>query len=434
MREKRTDSMFIGFALFAMFFGAGNLIFPPQLGVLSGASWLSAFISYFIADAGLAILCVFAMINYEGHVREIVKPFKAAGTLLAILIALCIGPCIAIPRTGTTSFELALQPICGFEENATLALAIFSVVFFVIVFALTIRESAVIDIVGKILTPLLLIFLFILIVMGLCGDWSVLTVTSTETPVKDGVLNGYQTLDAMAAYMFADIIILSVFDRGYKKGKEANKITIRASIISCVLLFVVYGGLTYLGASVGGKWLEGVKDGSVDQAQILVNIVKEIMGESGVYVLAIVVLLACLTTAIGLTSAIAQFFDEISSDKIKYKYVVIAVCVVSAFLCNLGLAEIISIAAPILSFAYPLIIILLLMAFFEDKLTKTWAYWTTGLVTLIISACTVLCDLGLESMSWVYELPLANIGINWVIPAAVALVIGIIVPRKQKEA
>ena len=308
--------------------------------------------------------------------------------------------------------------------------------FFLIVLALTIKPTRVVDIVGKVLTPVLVVALLIMIVIGFVSPKGSISdpLPGTQT-VQYGILNGYQTMDGMASLFFAIIVISAVYAKGYTSRKDSTSMTIKASVVAGILLFIVYGGLAYLGATTGTLWksLVGipVKSGGVDQAGLVINITNALMGKAGVVILGIVVALACLTTAIGLTSATAEYFHKLSKGKLKYSHMVIAVCVFSAFICNLGLATILKIAVPILLLVYPIVVLLLVVTLFRRFINKQWAYKLAAIAALIVSAITVLGDTFdslKESFAFIHKLPLDAYGFNWLIPTLIALVIGMIIP------
>lgn len=436
-KRSASDFVFIGLALFAMFFGAGNLIFPPDIGVRSGPDWFIGFLCFFIADAGLAVIGMLSMVKANGRIENVTGVIgKTPSTILATAVILCIGPGIAIPRTATVTYGLGLAPVFNIAADNKWALPVFSVVFFLIVLALTIKPTRVVDIVGKVLTPVLVVALLIMIVIGFVSPKGSISdpLPGTQT-VQYGILNGYQTMDGMASLFFAIIVISAVYAKGYTSRKDSTSMTIKASVVAGILLFIVYGGLAYLGATTGTLWksLVGipVKSGGVDQAGLVINITNALMGKAGVVILGIVVALACLTTAIGLTSATAEYFHKLSKGKLKYSHMVIAVCVFSAFICNLGLATILKIAVPILLLVYPIVVLLLVVTLFRGFINKQWAYKLAAIAALIVSAITVLGDTFdslKESFAFIHKLPLDAYGFNWLIPTLIALVIGMIIP------
>ena len=436
-KRSASDFVFIGLALFAMFFGAGNLIFPPDIGVRSGPDWFIGFLCFFIADAGLAVIGMLSMVKANGRIENVTGVIgKTPSTILATAVILCIGPGIAIPRTATVTYGLGLAPVFNIAADNKWALPVFSVVFFLIVLALTIKPTRVVDIVGKVLTPVLVVALLIMIVIGFVSPKGSISdpLPGTQT-VQYGILNGYQTMDGMASLFFAIIVISAVYAKGYTSRKDSTSMTIKASVVAGILLFIVYGGLAYLGATTGTLWksLVGipVKSGGVDQAGLVINITNALMGKAGVVILGIVVALACLTTAIGLTSATAEYFHKLSKGKLKYSHMVIAVCVFSAFICNLGLATILKIAVPILLLVYPIVVLLLVVTLFRRFINKQWAYKLAAIAALIVSAITVLGDTFdslKEYFAFIHKLPLDAYVFNWLIPTLIALVIGMIIP------
>lgn len=417
----RQDILTIGFALFAMFFGAGNLIFPPQLGVLGGDKWWIGFLFYFLADLGLGIAAFFAMAKLNGKTELVADPLgRVPSIAMLTAIIVCIGPGLAIPRTAATTYEMGVVPLLGLESS-TGSLAIMSVVFFALVLAFTIRPSKVLDIVGKFLTPLLMIALAILIIKGFItgGD---IPAPAVEYVAREGIANGYQTLDMMASIFFAVLIINTAKEKGYSSQKSITSISIYAAFVATALLFVVYGGLSYLGATAGNVWRDGLMSGEISPATLLSLITERILGSYGTMVLALVVSTACLTTAVGLVSASAEYFEELLGGKLSYKKLVVIMCVVSACICNLGLVQIISISAPILTLLYPVTILMIITVFVRDRITSVMPYRITAVVTMIFSIIDVAGrSFGVQACAdFTAKLPLSSYGFGW-FPPSIAL-------------
>ncbi len=450
MEKKKggTDFVFVGLALFAMFFGAGNLIFPPELGVKSGPLWFVGFLCFLLADAGLAVLGVIAMAKVDGDINNVTGTMgKKAGIILNTVVILCIGPGVAIPRTATVSYGLGAAPVFGLAADG-LPLAVYSVVFFVIVLALTIKPSKVVDIIGKFLTPFLVVALLVLIVIGFVKPGSDIQAAiagfDAAGTVKYGISQGYQTMDGMAALFFGIIIINSVRANGHTEKSDTTREVLKSSVIAGVLLFIVYGGLAYLGATTGQLWKSDVAAEAVDQAGLVSHIIDHLMGYPGTVILGISVLLACLTTAIGLTSSAADYFSGFAKDETKrekvYQIVCVVVCVVSALLANLGLATILSIAAPILGLVYPVVVFLMIAALFRKYLKKKAAYQLGAIGAFVTSLLSVLAadnggffGLKVEAFNFIKSLPLDSYGFNWVVPTLVLMIIGCLVPSKEIE-
>ena len=228
MKKHLQDSLVIGFALFSMFFGAGNVIFPPYLGLESGPEWLAGFFSYFMADIGLALLAMFAILRQGSPDGITARIGRIPSTALMCAIVLCIGPMLAIPRTAATTYETSLAPlVSGFSP------ALFSILFFLLILLLCVRETAVVDIVGKILTPALLIGLLILIVVGVVNPIGpVGEQPLVENVAATGVEAGYQTMDVLAAIVFGYIILKSAQEKGHTTPGAQLRVVSGASLVA----------------------------------------------------------------------------------------------------------------------------------------------------------------------------------------------------------
>ena len=428
MKRQYQDILVVGFALFAMFFGAGNLIFPPYLGVVSGSSWITGFSGFIIADVGLALLAILAAAKCQGDINKVlIRSGKMLSLILATGIMICLGPLLAIPRTGATTFEMGIQPIfSGFNP------VIFSILFFGLTLILTIKPSKVVDIIGQYLTPALLIALIFLIIVGVIsplGDLNQAPVISNV--FSEGISQGYQTMDPLGVIALSAVVIISLTQKGYTEESQKIKLTLQAGLVAAVALVIVYGGLTYLGSTVAHQYT-GISTTDINQTSLIVSITEQLLGNPGKIVLAIIVGLACLTTSIGLVSATAQFFTKLSKGVIKYETIVIAVCVFSAFVSNFGVSTIILFAQPILSIIYPATIVLVIMTLFGHKIKNDNAFKGATYVALFISILTVVDSMGL-AISFIHKLPLDSLGFNWVIPSIIGGFIGNLVPYREEE-
>ena len=226
---------------------------------------------------------------------------------------------------------------------------VFSAVFFAVILALCINESAVVDIAGKVLTPALLGGLLLLIAVGVFRPIGLIADTpKIQNVPASGIMSGYQTMDVLAALIFGTIILKSAEGKGYTDSKSKNRVVLGAGIVASLGLLVVYLGLTYLGATVSMMF-----DSSVNRSALVLAIVEALLGQTGKVVFAIVVALACVTTAVALVSSAADYFSALTRGKISYRAFVVFMCVFSAVVSNFGLDQIVSIAAPILSIVYP---------------------------------------------------------------------------------
>lgn len=426
MRKKSNfmDIAVIGLALFAMFFGAGNLIFPPYLGTNAGGEWFTGFLCFFIADVGLALVAILSMIKSgDASIQGVTKKLGALpSAIINTLIVLCIGPFLAIPRTAATTFEMGIQPIFPGINSW-----IFGAIFFGLVLVLTVRPSGVVDVIGKYLTPILVVCLLAMIVLGIINPIGEISEIAKFETVKEGVLAGYQTMDVLASIVFVIIIISSAKDKGYTETKDTMSVVIKSSVFAAAALFIIYGGLAYLGATTSAGGFEGY-----NQTGLVVAITQSLLGSYGVVVLAVIVFFACLTTAIGLTSSCASYFAELTNGKISYTKAVIATCIFSYVVSNFGISTIISIASPVLSLLYPMVLVMILLNFFGNRIKNNNIYVGAAIFSLLASAADVLCGFGLP-LDFIHYLPFGSFQCGWILPAIVGGLIGKCIPYKEKS-
>ena len=416
-----TDSIVVGFALFAMCFAASNVVFPPYIGMHAGEQWANGFLFYFIADIGLALVAMFAILHAGGADNITGRIGHVASKVLMCAVILCIGPMVAIPRTAATTLEMSVTPFFS-----GMSPVVFSIIFFAVILLLSIKQSAVIDIVGKILTPALLIGLLILIVKGFVspiGDIVDTGVSASEVTVN-GIKSGYQTMEVLAAMAFGIIILSSADEKGYTDSKSAAKMIGIAAALSGVLLMIVYFGLTYLGATAST-----VFPTDISRANLVIGIVELLLGKAGLIIFAIVIALACITTAVALVSSAASFFAKLANDKISYSVFVVVICVSSAVISNLGLDMIIAIATPVLDIVYPPMLVLILLSWFGDKLHKS-VYVSSVAGSLIASVLATASLYGMN-VPVIDSLPLASLGLGWLTPAAVFVLVAYLVSKVE---
>ena len=403
------DVIVVGFALFSMFFGAGNVIFPPYLGMESGQQWLAGFSAYYIADIGLALLGMFALLRVGSSEAVLHRAGRVPAEILMCAIILCIGPMVAIPRTSASTYEMAIAP-----NLPGVSPILFSILFFAVILALCIKESAVVDIVGKILTPLLLVGLFAIILKGIFSPLGDITSAPQIANVTvTGIKSGYQTMDALAALPFGIIVLQSVTDKGYTGGKSKFRIVGGGAVLAGALLLAVYMGLAYLGATVSSQYTTG----AVGRAELIMAIVKALLGKGGMIIFGTVVGLACVTTAIALTSSAAAYFSELCRGKVNYKVFVVVICVFSAVVSNLGLDRIVAIAAPVLDVVYPPALVLILISLLMPKVSD----FVSRAATLGALLTSVLCTIHLyvDKFTFLEALPLYDLGLSWILPAVI---------------
>ena len=416
------DSIVVGFALFSMFFGAGNVIFPPYLGFGAGTQWVNGFLFYFIADIGLALFALFTLLKVGGSENITGRIGSVASNILMSAIILCIGPMVAIPRTAATTFEMSVAPLISGVSPV-----IFSVAFFIVVLLLSIRQSAVIDVVGKVLTPALLIGLLVLIIKGIISPLGSIVNPHVDSSfvIVNGIKSGYQTMDVLAALAFGIIILKSAQEKGYSDGRESSKMIRTAAVIAGVLLLIVYFGLTYLGATSASLFSL-----DISRAELVIGIVERLLGKVGLVIFAVVVALACMTTAVALVSSAASFFEKLTKGRLSYAALVIIICVFSAVISNLGLDRIVAVASPILDIVYPPTLVLIALSWFGDRLSRGVYRWAV-IGALIASVLSTLSLYGV-SVPIVNTLPLASLGLGWIVPAAGFGIVAYVISRLRK--
>ncbi|WP_115271530.1 branched-chain amino acid transport system II carrier protein [Fusobacterium necrogenes] len=411
---KTKDIILTGFALFAMLFGAGNLIFPPTVGYIVGDNWKLAALGFCITGIGFPLMGIIAS-GFAGteldHFSDKVSPIFSR--IFNTVLILAIGPCLAIPRTGATAFEVMITPYIGNESS--IVKYIFLIIYFGVVLLFSLRESEVIDRIGKILTPILLIVLTIIIFKGISTPIGEVVSTETTNNFKYGFYNGYQTMDTLAAIIFASIILKTITAKNKELGKkEQLSFLLKASAIAVCGLAIVYGGLLYIGATSTAV-LE-----NKGTTQLLNTIVAELLGKNGSMLLGICVAGACLTTAIGLTATVGDYFSSIF--KMRYEKIVVINVLVSLIFAGFGVDLIVQVAAPILVFIYPIAIVLIILNLFKEYLQNKGIFIGSVIGAGIIGAIEASEMLG-TCPALVYnlylKLPFQDYGLAWILPSIV---------------
>ncbi|MCF7530026.1 branched-chain amino acid transport system II carrier protein [Neisseria lisongii] len=426
----------VGLMLFALFFGAGNLIFPALLGQQAGENWLSAMFGFLLTGAGLPLLGVIA-IGYSGS-RDVqmlasrVTPWY--GIAFAAALYLAIGPLFATPRTATVSFEIGVVPFLG-EGDHALGLALFSVFFFGVSYWLALSPGKLVDRVGKVLTPALLLTIAALVgyaAMYPMGDLQPAVGDFATQPLSKGILEGYGTMDALASLVFAIIVIDAVRAMGVDNRAELLRTTTITGTIAAVALAVVYLLIGYMGAtSVAGLGMQE------NGALVLSKTAQHYFGFGGNILLSVIVFLACLSTSVGLITSCAEYFNRLCP-KISYKSFVVLFTLVSMGFANKGLAGIISFSIPVLMLLYPLTVVIILLAFLHNFFNGSRiVYVCTIFATLIVGildAYKAAFGFSDETAAIINNaLPFYNLGLGWAIPALVGFVLGCVLNAALKK-
>ena len=418
---------FVGLMLFSLFFGAGNLIFPPILGQQAGDSFAVAILGFILTGVGLPLLAVIAIALTGRDVQHLAgRVHPKFGILFAVIAYLSIGPFMGIPRVANVSFEMGMLPFLSepLQANGWMLLA-YTLVFFGLVYWLCLNPSKLVDRVGKILTPLLLLSiagLFISAMMNPLGETQAAVQEYATSPGFKGFMEGYMTLDTIAALAFGIIVINAIRDQGVQDKRAITKATIQAAIIAGVGLSLVYAALGWLGVTSVTEFGYAKNGG-----QLLTLIVQKLFGQSGLILLAIIVTLACLTTCIGLVSACSQYFSTLFQ-RLSYNQVAFLTCVVGLLVANLGLNTILSVSVPVLLVIYPVAIVLIIMSLGHSLFGGRPSVYAGALIgTVLISLFDGLKEANVpveQVTEWLKHIPLYKQGIGWVIPAIAGGIIG----------
>ena len=416
---KGQDILALGFMTFALFVGAGNIIFPPIVGLQSGPNvWIAA-LGFLITAVGLPVVTVVALAKVGGGMDALSSPIgKVAGGLLAAVAYLAVGPLFATPRTATVSFEVGLAPLTG---ESPLALFLYSSVYFLIVFFVSLYPGRLLDTVGRFLAPLKIIALAILGIAAFAlpaGDIGVATPEYVASPFSQGFINGYLTMDTLGALVFGIVIVNAIRSRGVESPKLITRYAIIAGLIAGVGLALVYVSLFRLGSGS-----HEVAAGATNGAAVLHAYVQHTFGSLGSGFLAVLIALACLVTAVGLTCACAEYFSKILP--LSYKALVIILAVFSLVVSNLGLTKLIAFSIPLLTAIYPPCIVLVALSFCKGWWNvQTRIVGPVMLVSLIFGTVDALKGAGLADSlpHWLTHMPFSEQGLAWLVPSLVVLV------------
>lgn len=422
-KNKFLDIIVIGFALFAIFFGAGNLIFPPYLGVISGTKWVSAIVGFLVTDPILPVVAIIATALVGGKADDMGK--RVGVTFAKIIQTICIliiGAFFASPRTAATTHDVAVKQLFpGVPGFVT------SIVFFAIVVFFTLNPGEVINKIGKILTPALLIILFLIIIKAVIFPIGPVNPPMIEGTFLKGFTEGYNTMDALAGALFAGLVISDLVRKGYVEKNEQFKMLLGVGLVAVVLLALVYGGLTFIGACMS-SYYQGQDPSSIERVPLLIDLVTRVFGQVGKAAIGLAVTLACLTTAIGLASTCGEYFENLSGGKLTYKPTALATIAVAFLMSLIGTEKIINVAVPVLLIIYPIFMCLVFFSLFDSVIKYNWTY--TGAVALVIpyAIITSLHDFfqikALDGIAApLSKLPLTSAGFGWLLPAIVGSVV-----------
>lgn len=424
----------IGLMLFALFLGAGNLIFPPILGQGAGTNVWISILGFLITGVGLPLAGVTAIAISGGSLQTIASNANPKfGILFSVIAYLAIGPLFGIPRTGTVSYEIAIAPLLSESlSNNKMVLFIFTLIFFGITYWLSLNPSKLVDRIGKLLTPVLIVVLGLIGIKGAItplGDFKEPIEAYLNAPLAKGFIDGYLTMDAIAALIFGIVVISAIQDKGIADKKMIANVSIKAGIIAASGLALVYISLAYLGATS----VEEIGYAS-NGGEILAKSVKILFGSAGSIILGLAIIFACLTTSVGLISSCSQYFSKIMP-KFSYQQILLVLTIFSTIIANAGLTQLIKFSLPILIMIYPLAIVLIVLTFLHRMINGysqvySGALLGAGIISVLDGIKTAGINIEFITDQLAF-LPLMEQGLGWLVPAIVFGIIGYIIGKMK---
>lgn len=441
--KKKFDVFVIAFGLFAMFVGASNIIFPFYVGA-SEENFLVSSLAFILSAVGLPILSFLSVAKAGGNADNISEVISSSfAKKLTVVILLIIGPLLAIPRTAATTYELSVLPFLNGDNYILRILS--SLVFFIFCIYFVISPKKVVDRIGKYLTPIIVIFTLILIFLSLINKN-----TSANQELLNGVaqqgnnamvdssfnktfLNsfsmGYQTMDALAAIVFSGTIYTTLIIKGYRKNKIKNSLRI-ITLIAALALIILYLGLMNIG------YMHRANLHTIESATELTTLaVRLVAGNYGNTILAIVILFACTTTAIGLIVTASTYFHQLFKEKFSYTQVVLSISVISFIMSIIGVDGIIKIAGPILEIIYPIVVVLVLLNLLGQRFRKRSIYLNSIIITVPFSILNILNSYNINNnIDRILKLlPLGEVGLSYLLPFLLYLFVVYIKQRMKNK-
>ena len=413
---KFKNTLITGFALFSLFFGAGNLILPPFLGFNAGNDWYIVALGFLLSGVILPIMAIFAHARLQGTMYDFAKKVSPVFSIIYCLCIYCISVALPAPRTASVTHEIAIGPFFGTAPWVT------SSIYFALVLLFALNRSKILDILGKLLTPLIIIILLLIIGIGsFTATDAILQPGTYKIPLISGLIEGYQTFDAIGGVVVGGVIIISLNLKGYNSFKEKKQLISNAGLLAGLGLLTIYAGLIYTGALYGNAFSK-----DITRVELLTGVSIKTLGNIGTTFLSVLVSLACFTTAVGIITGTADYFKGLFKDShIVYVITAIIASVLGVLMGTFDVHYIIDIALPALMFIYPVTIALILLNILPERYTRVLVFRTVIITTLIFSYPDFLDSLGygakVESIKQL--LPLGNYNLAWLLPSLVIFVI-----------
>lgn len=404
------QTLITAFALFSLFFGAGNLILPPFLGYNAGEDWLLVTLGFAISAVVIPIMAIYGYARLQGTMLDFAKKVSPSFALVYSILVYIISISLPSPRTASVTYEMAIQPYFNISAFWT------SVLYFLLVLSFVLNRSKILNFIGKFLTPIIIIILLFIIGIGILGDVEPLRASVFENTFTDGILEGYQTFDAIGGVVVGGVIVFSLALRGTYNYEEKKSIIAWSGLISGLGLLLIYGGLIALGAFYSGT-LE-----VENRTELLSLLSNNTLGSLGAAFLSVLVTLACFTTAVGIVTGTADFVKGVLGDsKLAYKITAFLGCVIGVTVGQFDVYYIINIAVPALMFIYPITIALILLNVLPDKYASKLVYRGVTITVLLFSIPDFMQFFASEEFVSQLKMfiPFSKYSLGWVIPSAV---------------
>ena len=426
-RFDKKNRILIGITLFSMFFGAGNLIFPPFLGAQAGSATWGAFLGFAASAVCLPVLGVIAVTKSGGLENLASRVHPKFSFFYILILYLAIGPCLAIPRTASTSFSIAIMPFWKEEKTLWVIQLIYSIVFFVAAVLVAMHPEKLTEYLGKRLTPVLLTLIVIIFLVSFfhpAGKAARPQGTYHTMPVVQGMLDGYQTMDTLAALNFGMIVAMNIRAKGMKNEKNVMGETIHAGWIAGIVLVLVYAMLAYIGM-ISSKTFAGTANGT----ETLSKMVEFSFGKTGTVILAVIFVIACFNTCVGLFSCCGKYFEEVFP-RLSYRSWVCVFAFFSMVISNVGLDAILKFSVPVLNAIYPVAILLIFLSCIHHWIEKYPTVYRWSVIFCGVSSILLVLDEHGMKVPGICDLlsviPGYEAGFGWMIPTVIGILCGII--------
>lgn len=411
MKHKKHIFVF-GFALFAGFFGAGNLILPPQLGFKAGTDWLMVALGFVVTTTVIPLMSLLAHAKLQGTMLDFAKKISPKFSLVYCIILYFIIVALPAPRTAAVTHEIAIAPVFNAPQLLT------SVVYFILVLIFVLNRSQALNILGKYLTPIIVSMVLLIIGIGLFAAPENNSPSVLSMPFMDGFLEGYQTYDALAGMVMGGVMIISLNAQGFKSYKEKRGIIARSGMVAMMGLFIIYAGLIALGSQYNTAF-----SADIGRSELLLGLSNTTLGSLGTTFVSVLVALACFTTAVAIVVSIADFFKELfKGSVVAYSITAIICCLIGVIMGSYNVSFIIDIALPALMLTYPMSIALIVLNILKDEWASPLVFKGVVLTALIFSIPDVLTFfMSSEDLQPVIEaIPLASYNMGWLLPSLIA--------------